>query len=178
MSPRDPVTILKAIEAACQECTAALQRQPEAANVWSGIAFRIGSSKLVAALGEVLEVIDYPEITRVPRTQSWLLGIANMRGSLLPVIDLQSCLHGKTAPLTQKSRVLVIRQNDVFSGLLVDEVLGIKYFTETDIVESGIAVDAFLHPYVSHGYSKDRQCWGVFSISALTQAAGFLQVAV
>lgn len=178
MTTNDPVSILKAIEVACQRCSSELQRQPEAANVWPGIAFRIGCNSLVAALGEVVEIIDYPEISRVPRTQSWLLGVANMRGNLLPVVDLKLCLLGETAFVTQKSRALVIRHNDVYAGLVVDEVLGIKYFTETDVVESGVVVDTFLQPYISHSYNKDGQCWFVFSISALTEAAGFLQVAV
>ena len=178
MSANDPVSILKSIEAACRRCSRELQRQPEAADVWSGIAFRIGNNRLIAALGEVLEIIDYPEISQVPRTQPWLLGVANMRGSLLPVVDLQLCLRGETAPVTQKSRVLVVRNNDVYSGLVVDEALGMKYFTEADIAGSGMVVDDYLHPYISHGYCKDGQCWGVFSISALTETAGFLQVAV
>lgn len=178
MNAKDPVSILRDIEAACQQCSSELQRQPKTTDEWSGIAFSVGSNRLIAALGEVVEIIDYPELSRVPRTQSWLLGVANMRGSLLPVVDLRSCLQGETAPITQKSRVLVIRHNEVYSGLVVDEVHGIKYFTETDAVESGMCIDAFLQPYVSYGYNKGGQCWGVFSISALTEAARFLQAAI
>lgn len=50
---------------------------------------------MIAPLEEVKEILNYPDgVTRVPGTQAWLLGMANIRGNLLPLIDLQQFLGG------------------------------------------------------------------------------------
>ena len=61
----------------------------DSADEWVGIGFRIGQENFVAARDQVREVLMLPEsMTRVPGAKRWLLGIANLRGHLLPLIDL------------------------------------------------------------------------------------------
>ena len=66
------------------------------------------------------------------REQPWVRGIANIRGNLLPVIDLSGCLTGGVTRITGKTRVLVIDYNGFYSGLIVDEVLGMKHFMDNE----------------------------------------------
>lgn len=93
---------------------------------WSGVAFRLGGQQFISPLGEISEVLNLQDYTPVPSAQSWLLGLSNVRGRLLPLTDLAGF-----AGLIRNSRhakVLVIDQPDLFSGLLVDEVQGIQHF--------------------------------------------------
>lgn len=55
-------------------------------NRWSGIAFEMMGQYFVAPLGEVSEVIYPPKYTPVPKTQAWVLGLANIRGRLFPFL--------------------------------------------------------------------------------------------
>ena len=55
-------------------------------NRWSGIAFEILGQYFVAPLGEVSEVIYYPHYTTIPNSQSWLKGLANIRGDRKSVV--------------------------------------------------------------------------------------------
>ncbi|WP_227511786.1 chemotaxis protein CheW [Psychrobacter sp. ENNN9_III] len=55
---------------------------------WRGIVFEIGGQRLIAPMGEVSEVLAMPEYTSMPLVKSWMLGIANVRGRLLPITDL------------------------------------------------------------------------------------------
>ena len=66
---------------------------------WVGIGFRIGQEQFVANRDEVREVLMLPEsMTRVPGARRWMLGIANLRGHLLPLIDVKMMLGtGRTS---------------------------------------------------------------------------------
>ncbi len=77
------------------------------------------------------EVLNYPgQLTRVPGAKSWIKGLANVRGALLPVIDLRQYLGSGATPLTRNTRLLVVNHRDVPAGLMVDEVLGFRRFID------------------------------------------------
>jgi twitching motility protein PilI len=75
---------------------AAAQGKPEASASgaeWVGIAFRLGGEAFLLAREETREVMSYPAaVTRVPGAKGWVRGLSNLRGQLLPVIDLRAFL--------------------------------------------------------------------------------------
>ncbi|MGD2136719.1 MAG: chemotaxis protein CheW [Gammaproteobacteria bacterium] len=173
-----PLATLRSIEEACRLCSAGLSAEVETASEWSGIAFRIGASNLVTPLEEVAEILEYPEVSAVPGTQPWVHGIANIRGNLLTVVDLGAYLGADMTALTNRCRLLVVDHNGVCSGLLVDEVSGLKHFMHAEFCEDDICTAGFLHPFVRHGFRRGESCWGLFSLHALADAPQFLRVAV
>ena len=174
----DPVALLRKIEESCRNCSHGLPHKQELGSEWSGIAFRIGKTGLVSPLGEVVEILEYPELTPVPMTQTWVRGIANIRGSLLPVIDLTAYLNDLPTKLTARTRVLVVDHNDMYTGLVVDEVLGIKHFMNNEYVSGEAAIEEFLQPYTHDGFLRGETYWGLFSLHTLAETAQFLQAAV
>jgi hypothetical protein len=64
----------------------------EAAGHWRGVGFRLGQRRLVSSFDEVMEILPLPAVTAVPGAQPWMLGVANVRGTLLPVVDLKQFL--------------------------------------------------------------------------------------
>jgi twitching motility protein PilI len=94
MAVPDPVSILRKIEESCRACcTTDQQHSVESCSEWSGIAFRVGDNSLIAALDEVVEILDMPKLARVPLAQPWVCGIANIRGNMLPVVDFSGFLN-------------------------------------------------------------------------------------
>ena len=173
-----PVAILKEIEDCCRGCEDGLPSKAEEANEWSGIAFRLGRNKLIAPMDDVVEILDFPELSIVPLTRPWVHGIANVRGTLLPVIDLNGYLGNELPLVTNKTRVLVIDFNGIYSGLVVDEVLGLKHFLEAELTDAEPGVDDELRPYIRSSFIRGDQVWGVFSLLSLVDSPLFLQVAV
>ena len=77
---------------------------------WVGVAFRLGSEHFLAAREETREVLAVPaHLTRVPGARLWVRGLANVRGQLLPVIDLRQFLGSGATPIQRQSRVLVVQ---------------------------------------------------------------------
>ena len=100
---------------------------------WLGVAFSLGGYHLVAPLGDVAEVLSLPAYTSVPLSKPWLLGIANVRGRLLPITNLSNFLGLHPSSSNYQSanqKILVIDQPKLFSGLQVDEILGIQTFSQ------------------------------------------------
>ncbi len=175
----DPVSILRDIEESCRICnTRDLQQSAETFSEWSGIAFRVGNNNLLAPLDEVVEILDMPKLSRVPLTQPWVRGIANIRGNLLPVVDFSGLLGGGVATITERTRVLVIDYDGMYSGLVVDEVYGLKHFMEEERTEEAPAVDRFLLPFIRNEYHRDGRVWHEFSLFMLADAPQFLKTAV
>lgn len=174
----DPYALLVEIERRSRAHAAGLPRQVEVKGVWTGIGFRIGSAALVTPLGEVSEILTYPELSRVPMAKSWVKGIANVRGNLLPIMDLQGYLGRGHTALDRTSRVLVVQRDGVLAGLLVDEVLGIRHFLEEERAATPPAVDEAIRPYVGEAFHRAGEHWAVFSLYTLAETPRFLQVAV
>ena len=98
-------------------------------SVWAGLAFKVAGIRVLAPMDEVSEILNLPRVlTRVPGARSWVKGIANIRGNLLPIIDLQAFLGDKPIVTNRRSRVLVINRGDVTTGLLVGDVQGLRHF--------------------------------------------------
>ena len=142
------------------------------------IGCRVGVLRWVTPGNEVTKLLTYPEMSRVPGTKSWVKGIANVRGNLLPIMDLKDYLMREATHLSLKSRVLVVNHEGIFAGLLVDEVLGLKHFQDEDYSHKLPNADNFLKSYMTGAYKQDSEEWGVFSMHSLAKSPLFLQIAV
>jgi twitching motility protein PilI len=99
---------------------AGLPEQLDAPGLWRGVGYRIGSRRLASEFGEVREILTVPQITPVPGTQPWMLGVANVRGQLLPIVDMKQFLEGERTVLHESLRVLLVRQGGGDVAVLVD----------------------------------------------------------
>lgn len=148
-----------------------------AANLWRGVGFRVGDRHLVSSLTEVNEILSFPDVTRVPGARAWLLGVASVRGNLIPLIDLKGFLSGEAASLSDSSRVLLVRQSGGSVGLLVDEVVGQRSFGDEQRESAAVQADAAVGRYVVDHFASGDVQWGRFSIAALVRANEFSQAA-
>ena len=155
--------------------TAGLPEQIEAPGLWRGIGFRVGARYLVSSINEVNEILTLPALTIVPGTRPWLLGVANVRGNLVPVIDLRQYLEGERTQLTDSSRVLLVRQLGGSVGLLIDEVLGQRNFSEEQRSEALGEEDERYARFVGENYPLGEVNWGLFSMAALVRTPDFVQ---
>jgi len=173
----DPIAQLRELERRAQSAAAGVPQAHAAGNVWRGVGFRVGGRRLVTAMGHVSEVLHCPRLARVPGAKDWLMGIANLRGALLPVVNLHGFLRGESSPVSRDSRVLVVKEGDILSGLLVDEVFGVKHFLEEHRVKDPDAIEVWLSSYVTSVLRVDDEDWMVLDMHAMLTAPEFMQVA-
>ena len=85
------------------------------------VVLRLGVQQYALDINDVREVIFVPEITAIPRQPHHMLGVLNLRGRVLPVVDLRRALGLPPVEPTSTSRV-VVAQDGRLVGLLADEV--------------------------------------------------------
>ena len=92
---------------------------PEKADVlvrWSGIGFSILGWKFVLPMGQVSELMEVPESTQLPGVQPWVVGLANVRGRLLPLFDLPMYFGGHLSAYKKRHRVLVLETQNFYNA--------------------------------------------------------------
>ncbi len=171
-----PFSVLRQLDQLGREHGATLPVQEVPRDTWEGVGFRLGTRHFVAAMGEVIELLRFPELSPVPRTRSWVRGMANVRGTLLPVMDLNGFLRGQRTSLTRTSRVLVIELDGGLTGLLVDEVFGMRHFPHADYRHPDVEVDETLVPFIQGLFDSAGEQWLVFSMRALALFPRFMKV--
>lgn len=89
---------------------------------------QMGPERFLLDLTQVGEIVPVPSITVVPLTQSWYLGLANVRGNLISVIDLARYQLGTETAISSDSRIITFANNLGFNcGLLVSRVYGLRH---------------------------------------------------
>jgi purine-binding chemotaxis protein CheW len=86
------------------------------------LAFRSGGELYGLPIAELAEISKPLPTTPVPRTTDFVIGIGNVRGVVIPVVDLAKRLRLPVKPVGPTSRVLIVRTSGESYGLLVDEV--------------------------------------------------------
>ncbi|ARU54421.1 MAG: chemotaxis protein CheW [Pseudomonadales bacterium] len=154
-----------------------LPAQEEAIELWSGIGFTLAGAKYVAPMGEVTEILHIPRFTQIPGVKPWMYGVANVRGRLLPIMDL-GLFFGlpQQSVSNREKRVLVVENGDIFSGLAVDNVQGMQYFAVDSYHPVTRNVPESMHMFVKGFYTKNEEEWKIFSAVALTEDPRFLDV--
>ena len=178
VSKQHPFDLLQALEALSKDNAKGLPQQLETHVTWSGIGFLLGGIEMVAPLNQVNEILHFPSLTLVPGTLPWVKGLANIRGTLLPIMDLQSYLGQPAIRLGQKSRILVIQQGELTVGLLVDEVIGLRHFDPEDRVTRIRKMDAAVKSHIRGAFQQNEKTWHLFDMSTLVEDPQFYKVAV
>ncbi|WP_432736234.1 chemotaxis protein CheW [Maridesulfovibrio sp. FT414] len=86
------------------------------------VTFSIGDEEFGVDILKVQEIIRTMEITKVPRAPKFVEGVINLRGKVIPIIDLRSKFGLKTKDHDQQTRIIVIEINDMIVGFVVDSV--------------------------------------------------------
>jgi len=176
MTENTPLQHLMGIERDCRRHAAGLPQKLEIKKRWLGVGFRISDQLILSPLGEIQEILDYPLVTKLPNSKAWFHGIANVRGSLVPVIDLQAFLG--LAPVTpgRRSKILRIGMGHVEAGLLAPEIFGMKRFLEDDMHRLSANEYPNMSRFMVSKFTADNDQWGVFSMRVLSEDPEFFQI--
>jgi twitching motility protein PilI len=135
----------------------------------------IGSHRYLLNLREAGEIVSVGAITPVPLTQDWFLGLSNIRGNLISVIDFAR-FQGQPAAIVDKDcRIIVFGPALSFnSGLLVSRVMGLRNIAEMELQTDSETTDT---PWITQRYvDSSSHVWLELNLSLLIQAPRFLRV--
>ncbi|EOD01668.1 chemotaxis protein CheW [Caldisalinibacter kiritimatiensis] len=97
------------------------------------VVFKLGKEEYGIDIMNVKEIGPYQESTKVPNTPSFIEGIINYRGNVIPIINLKKRFNLDDKGVTNNTRIIVISLNDKQIGFIVDEASETLRIAEDDI---------------------------------------------
>ncbi len=123
----------------------------------SYLSFQLGEEMFAADVSKVLEILEMRSITKVPRSPSYMRGVINLRGSVLPVLDTRIKFGMNTKEDTVDTCIVVLNVlmegEPLTLGALVDSVEEVLELTDADI-EKPPTIGSKFNPEYLHGMVK------------------------
>lgn len=141
------------------------------------LAVMIGQTRWLLNLHEAGEIVAVGAITKVPLTKDWFLGMANVRGNLISVIDLARFCGMPATPIDKDSRIIAFSPALSFnSGLLVSRIMGLRNASDMQLEPKTEEAAA---PWGAQRYvDKESQVWTGLNLSLIVQDQQFLHVGI
>jgi twitching motility protein PilI len=173
-----PFELLAELERRGRAVSAQVGQEASAGREWVGVALRMAGDLYLAAREETREVLGVPTgTTRVPGAKPWIKGLANVRGQLLPIIDLRQFLGSGVTPITRNTRIVVVNHREIPAGLLVDEVLGFRRFAESEFSGDAPPTVARCERYLAGAFRRGNEQWPVLSLRQVLESPAFAEAA-
>jgi len=176
MAITSPFEMLQSLDDRCRENASGLPVNRKVSEDWIGIGFSLNGIPLLAKMDEVTEILPPPQTIRVPGVKHWVSGLANIRGSLMPVLDMNAYLFGEAIRVKKESRVLIINLMGVAAGLLVEEVYGLRRFKPEDHLNEADVEASAVKQYLNGIFVDQVRKWNVFSVEKLIKTDQFIRV--
>lgn len=113
------------------------------------LCFRVSDEIYGINIMDIKEIIKPREVTEVPRAPVFVSGVLSLRGTIIPIIDMRLRLGLQQEETTSKERIVVIKSDSSFSGLLVDEVIQVVQVPAEAIEAAPTVLDGIDRDFVS-----------------------------
>lgn len=166
-----PFDLLIALDNKSRSSSGGMPEYEHSGSSWTGVLVSLGANQLLVSMRVVREIITPPNVTKVPGVLPWMKGIANLRGTLFPVMDLQQ-LYGISVDdgeIKPQQRLLVAEHQGFMLGFLVASVHGMKNFMSSDLAEQLPEVEPALRHCVEKSFQNGEEHFAVLDLDLLMQ---------
>lgn len=119
------------------------------------IIFTLSGEKYAIESSSVREVRQLRDLTPLPCTPPFVLGIVNIRGQILSVIDIRHLFHVSISAISNMNRLIITRSNHMEMGFLADEILGVHQIAK-EAVQEVIPVQSGVRARYLKGFTAER----------------------
>lgn len=114
------------------------------------LTFSLGKETYGIEIKYVTEIIGIQAITEIPELPEYVKGIINLRGKIIPVMDVRIRFKKESREYNDRTCIIVVDINDIFIGLIVDSVAEVLTIPEGDIVEPPQMNRGFKNRYIKN----------------------------
>ncbi len=139
------------------------------------VAFRVAGESYGLSIDQISEISKIFDTTPVPRTADFVIGIGNVRGSVIPIIDLARRLQLGSVVPARAARVLIVRHKDELYGLVVDQVLDVVTIAPEDLEEAPGAIAGARGEYIRALTRLEDDILIVLEMSTVLAAGDFVK---
>jgi purine-binding chemotaxis protein CheW len=113
------------------------------------VGFRLKDDEYALDIMKVVEIIRLKQITEVPTAPDFIEGVINLRGKIIPIIDLRKRFHMDGIDTTKQFRIIITEYaKNQFVGVMVDEVTKVENVTQEEMLPAPTAVTGIGGRYI------------------------------
>jgi twitching motility protein PilI len=168
MSETSPFGMLNELAEKARSSAIELPSVQAAQTHTTGLGFDLLGQRFVASMDEVSELMRVPQVTRVPGVKNFVLGVGNVRGRLMTVIDLAMFFDQASVLPRGQRRVIAVEDEEHLIGFVIDDSYGMQHFPRDAFSEQALDVDDMFSSFVEGSYEIAGIHWPVLSLGALT----------
>ncbi len=131
------------------------------------ISFRVADQEYGVDITDVREIRGWTPATPLPRTPSYVRGVINLRGAVLPIVDMAARMGFTESEPTVRHVIIVVWVHNQLVGLLVDAVCDILPVAEEDLQSTPDMVGGDAHDFVSGLVSIDDRMIGLIRLDTV-----------
>jgi len=99
------------------------------------VTFRSGKEYFGLKIEYVNEIVVYQEITQIPETEDYIKGLINLRGKIIPVIDVRIRFKQEPIEYNDRTCIIVVKVQEMTVGLIVEQIAEVVEIKEEDILD-------------------------------------------
>jgi len=142
------------------------------------LGFNLLGQRFVTSMEEVSELMRVPQATRVPGVKNFVIGVGNVRGRLMVVVDL-ALFFGQPSKLSRaQRRVLAVEDEEHLLGFIIDASFGMQHFPSDAYSEHAKDVPEMFQKFVQGSYEVAGVHWPVMSLAELSDDPRLEKLAV
>jgi len=145
-----------------------MSEQTYSSNEIQLVIFKLGLEEYGVNILQVQEIKRITEITRVPHTPEYIKGVINLRGSVLPVIDLKKRLNLPQQVSTEDARIIIVKVQEISVGMMVDAVSEVMTLSQQNIDSPDIVAGSVSANYLSGVGKLDNRLLILLNLEAIT----------
>ncbi|MBM7869475.1 purine-binding chemotaxis protein CheW [Clostridium pascui] len=119
--------------------------------------FSVGSNYYATDIMEIERILGYEEPTKLPDSPEFLEGVMNYEGNILPVISLNKKFSIESKEKSADTKIIVAKQNDYKTGIIVDLVLEVKDVKKENIEDAPQIVGGISKRYIKGLIKIDKK---------------------
>ena len=128
------------------------------------VIFSLNGQLFGAEASQVFQIIRYQEVTKVPKMPTFIEGILNFRGSVLPVISLSKRFDMGETEITKKTKILITRVDDKLAGFIVNDVSEIIKMSDEDIEPVPMMINSEASVFLTKIGKKDDKLISIIDL--------------
>jgi len=134
------------------------------------IAFRLNEELVGVPIEQIIEITNNRDLTPVPKAPSFVIGVMNLRGKIVPVINLKEHLkipYQIPEDIYEKNKIVILETPKGEVGVIVDEIVGSVKFPESDILPEPIGTIGIDVKFISGVVQLDRELLILLNVESI-----------
>ncbi|MGQ9823738.1 MAG: chemotaxis protein CheW [Desulfotomaculales bacterium] len=121
------------------------------------VIFQLNDQQYALPIHQTQEIVSMTNITKVPNTKHYVEGIINLRGNIIPVVNMNRRLNLPVSEYTEATRIIVVEWKGQKVGIIVDNVSEVGRYTEEEVEPPTVVGEDV--DYLSGVVKKDNVLW-------------------